>query len=156
MITLNSLIPEALQQHDSYRRLVITTDNQPGVEKEINRIITFHKPDFPDLKIDFKKAIKPGVIVIDLNGGGADSMANKLKDVVVKLKGKIVIKKERTLVKEIGLGGGSQENMGDDYGLFGNDKTNIKEELHEILMNLNRGRIPVDEAYELILQLFHH
>jgi len=30
----------------------------------------------------------------------------------------------------------------------------MKEQMHEILMNLNRGRIPVDEAQEQLLLLF--
>jgi len=30
----------------------------------------------------------------------------------------------------------------------------MKEQLHEILMNLNRGRITVSEAHELLLNLF--
>ena len=90
----------------AYRRLVIKSDFKKAIEikAEINKFMT--RPDIKnDYPVDFKLSsgkIDDGLIVIDLNGPSATSLAAKLGDLARKYdkQAEIKIRKERPLGKK--------------------------------------------------------
>lgn len=82
----------------AYRRIVITTTKTDELKKELDRLFSVTKNDFPELKHKIIQGIKPNTTIIDLMGEGADSFANKVKDSGAKIGATDVkIKKEKKL-----------------------------------------------------------
>lgn len=87
----------------TYRRIIITTTKSVELKKELDRLFTVTKQDFPDMKSKIIKGAKENVTIVDLTGDGADSFANKVKDSGTKIGATdIKIRKEKKLspVKE--------------------------------------------------------
>lgn len=83
----------------AFRRIVITADNKQIVEDDLNRLFNLDKfkIDFPGVKVEFKNSIKPEIIIVDLNGEGADAVSRKVKDIANKHKAGIKIKNEKPM-----------------------------------------------------------
>lgn len=88
----------------AFRRIIFTGENIKDVKDDIERLFDSHKfqQDYADVKTTFKSGAKTDVLVVDLNGDGADSVSRKLKDIGNKFKVATKIRNEIKLapVKE--------------------------------------------------------
>jgi len=91
----------------AFRRVIVTVpegDNKKFVEDDIKRLFSLanFKNDFKDVKTEIKPSVKDNVLVIDLNGDGADSVSRKVKDLATKHKADVKIRNEKPMsgVKE--------------------------------------------------------
>jgi len=80
----------------AFRRLLFTSDKLEDIKKDIERLLSTDKfkSDFKDLKTTFKPSVKDNVLIIDVNGEGADSVSKKLKDIGIKYKAKVIVRNE--------------------------------------------------------------
>lgn len=80
----------------AFRRVIFTSDNLADIKKATERLFSLDKfkSDFPDLKTTIKPGAKPNVLVVDVNGDGADSVSKKLKDIGNKFKADVKIRNE--------------------------------------------------------------
>lgn len=88
----------------AFRRIIFTGENIKDVKDDIERLFDSHKfqQDYADVKTTIKTGVKTDVLVVDLNGDGADSVSRKLKDIGNKFKVATKIRNEIKLapVKE--------------------------------------------------------
>jgi DNA-directed RNA polymerase subunit L len=83
----------------AFRRVILSGDKVKAAEADILHLLNLSKTkiDFPTLKVDIKKGLKPETIVIDVNGDGADSFSKKIKDAGVKHQTLVTIKTEKPM-----------------------------------------------------------
>ena len=88
----------------AFRRVIFTSNKLEDVKKDVERLFSLDKfkSDFPDLKTTIKPGAKSDVLVVDVNGDGADSVSKKLKDIGNKFKADVKIRNEikTTPIKE--------------------------------------------------------
>lgn len=80
----------------AFRRVIFTSPKISDVKQDVERLFSLDKfkSDFPGLKTTIKPGAKPDVLVVDVNGDGADSVSRKLKDIGTKFKADIKIRNE--------------------------------------------------------------
>jgi hypothetical protein len=86
----------------AFRRVIITIpagEKKSLIEDDIKRLFSLpsFKVDFKDVKHEIKPSIKPEVIIIDLNGDGADSVSRKVKDLGIKWKADVKVRNEKPM-----------------------------------------------------------
>lgn len=88
----------------AFRRVIFTSDKLADVKKDVERFFSLpkFKTDFPGLKTTIKPGAKSDVLVVDVNGEGADSVSRKLKDIGIKFKATVKVRNEikTTPIKE--------------------------------------------------------
>lgn len=95
---------------ETFRRVVITVPtgerDKNLLQDDIKRLFSLasFKSDFKDVKTEIKPSVKPEVIIVDVNGEGADSVSRKIKDIAVKHKATAKIRNEKPMsgIKEGG------------------------------------------------------
>lgn len=85
----------------AFRRIIFNSEQRDSINQDVEKYINsdFYKTNYKDLKTTIKNGVKPEVLVVDINGEGADSVAKKLKMVGAKYNAKVTIKNEIPLDK---------------------------------------------------------
>ena len=80
----------------AFRRIIFTGDKISGLKENVLNFFELDKfkNDFPSVKSTVKDGAKPNVLVVDVNGDGADSVSKKLKDIGNKWKVETKIRNE--------------------------------------------------------------
>lgn len=87
---------------ETFRRVIVTIPvgvDKKNIEEDIKRLFNLptFKNDFKDVKTEIKPSVKADVIVIDLNGDGADSVSRKVKDIASKFKALVKVRNEKPM-----------------------------------------------------------
>jgi len=85
----------------AFRRIIYTSEQRDNIKQDVEKYMEsdFYKSTYQTLKTTIKNGVKPDVLVVDINGDGADSVAKKLKVIGIKYDAKVTIKNEIPLDK---------------------------------------------------------
>jgi hypothetical protein len=85
----------------AFRRLIYNSEQRDNIKQDVEKYMEsdFYKVTYTNLKVTIKNGVKPEVLVVDINGDGADSVAKKLKTIGAKYNAKVTIKNEIPLDK---------------------------------------------------------